>query len=127
MNAVTDKPLAHPEAAGTPTVYAFFMLVRTTTTWLKLTPEERFAFLREQIFPVLQQFPDVSMRFFDAEAFSGRVSDVILWETTRIYQYQALVEKLRETLFWGTYFDVIDIVPAIENAYRQFYPSFLPQ
>lgn len=99
----------------------FFMLVKTTATWLQISPKERFEFLEQTIAPILKKHPSVQMRFFDAEAFSGRFTDVLMWETTEIQEYQFLVEKLRETLFWGTYFDIVEIVPAIENAYANSY------
>jgi hypothetical protein len=35
--------------------------------------------------------------------------------------YQALVEELRETAFWGHYFEVVDIIASIENAYARHY------
>ena len=104
-----------------PANHAFFMQVRTTTDWLKLAPRERFAFLEEVIRPLLVKHPKVSMRFFDAEAFSAEVTDVILWETTEVMAYQAIVEDLRETMFWGSYFEVVGIVASIENAYAIHY------
>ncbi len=112
-------------APATPGVAAanhvFFMLVRTTSTWLSLPPSERFGFLGRVITPLLARYPAVSMRFFDSEAFTGQFSDVIMWETADVLAYQALVEELRETEFWGTYFDVCTIVPSIENAYARHY------
>lgn len=104
-----------------PANHTFFMLVRTTPTWLALTPTERFAFLGETIQPLLGRNPRVGMRFFDSEAFSSRYSDVIMWETEDLLAYQAVVEELRETPFWGAYFDVVEIVPSIENAYARHY------
>jgi Darcynin, domain of unknown function len=101
--------------------HTFFMLVKTTVTWLQISPRERFDFLEKTISPILKKHPSVQMRFFDAEAFSGRFTDVIMWETVEIQEYQFLVEKLRETLFWGTYFEVLEIVPAIENSYANYY------
>ncbi|MCA2977046.1 MAG: darcynin [Myxococcaceae bacterium] len=97
------------------------MLVKTTTAWLAKPPKERFAFLGASIEPILARHPAVKMRFFDAEAFSARVSDVIVWETQALGEYQAIVEALRETEFWGTYFEVVDIIPSIENAYASHY------
>ena len=101
--------------------HVIFMLVRTTPTWLALTPTERFAFLGEVIAPILGRHPDVSMRFFDSEAFHADYSDVVMWETESLLSYQAIVEELRETLFWGHYFEVADIVASIENAYALHY------
>ncbi len=97
------------------------MLVRTTNEWLALEPKARFAFLGEVIVPILQANPSVSMRFFDSEAFSGQYSDVVMWETADPMAYQAIVESLRETRFWGYYFEVRDIVASIENAYARHY------
>lgn len=61
------------------------------------------------------------MRFFDSEAFHAGCSDVVMWETVDINAYQSVVEELRTTKFWGTYFEVVEIVPAIENAYARHY------
>jgi hypothetical protein len=100
--------------------YVYFMLVKTTNTWLQFSVKERFKFLEETISPILQKHPTVAMRFFDSEAFSGRYTDVLLWETSDVQDYQSLVEDLRSTLFWGTYFEIMEIIPAIENAYALF-------
>ena len=93
------------------------MLVRTTTNWIALAPKDRFAFVATEIKPILERHRDVSMRFFDSEAFNGHFSDVILWETSGLLSYQAVVEELRETRFWDFYFEVREIIPSIENAY----------
>jgi Darcynin, domain of unknown function len=100
--------------------HVYFMLVKTTTTWLQFSVNERFKFLEETIAPILQKHPDVAMRFFDSEAFSGHYTDVLMWETSDVKGYQSLVEDLRATLFWDTYFEIIEIIPAIENAYALF-------
>ena len=101
--------------------YSIFMLVKTTNAWLELPPEERFAFLDTEIDPILEAHSQVKMRFYDTEGFNSRVSDVIIWETTDLEQYQSVVEKLRESEFWGTYFEVVEILPGIENAYARNY------
>lgn len=101
--------------------HTFFMLVRTTPAWIALTPPERFAFLDETIKPILGRHPGVSMRYFDSEAFHARYSDVIMWETPDLLAYQAIVEELRETRFWGDLFEIVEIVASIENAYARHY------
>jgi Darcynin, domain of unknown function len=100
--------------------HVYFMLVKTTTTWLQIPTDRRFEFLEETIKPILAKHPTVKMRFFDSEAFSGRFTDVLMWETAQVKDYQLLVEELRVTPFWGTYFKIVEIVPAIENAYAIF-------
>jgi chlorite dismutase len=101
--------------------YVYFMLVKTTNTWLQLSTKERFQFLETTISPILKKYPAVNMRFFDSEAFSGNYTDVLMWEASDVKDYQFIVEELRETLFWGAYFEIVEIVPAIENAYALYY------
>jgi Darcynin, domain of unknown function len=104
-----------------PVKHTFFMLVRTTREWIRLTPKERFAFVGEVIAPILQAHPAVTMRYFDSEAFSANVSDILMWETADVMAYQSVVEGLRETLFWGHYFEMREIVASVENAYAIHY------
>ncbi len=61
------------------------------------------------------------MRFFDTEFYAAEVTDVIVWETESLGDYQAIVEELRETPFWGVYSDVVSILPGVENAYADAY------
>lgn len=98
-----------------------FMLVKTTPTWLALPPKERFAFLDETIRPLLRAAEGVSLRFYDAEAFTTRASDIAVWDVVTIEAWQKFADKLRETPFWDTYFQVVEILPAIENAYARQY------
>jgi hypothetical protein len=99
----------------------YFMLVRTTPHWLSLSPDDRFKVFDEVITPALAAHPEVTMRFYDTEAFNSRATDVIVWETEEIMAYQAIVESLRESKWWGTYFEVVEILPGIENAYVRHY------
>ena len=101
--------------------FTLFMLVKTTPQWLALTPPERFAFVEKTIKPILGKHPEVKLRFFDVEAFAARFSDVLMWETADLERYQSLVEHLRETPFWDVYFQVLEILPGIENAYADHY------
>jgi hypothetical protein len=103
----------------------YFMLVKTTTTWLQIPVKERFEFYNQTIAPILAKYPSVKMRFFDSEAFSGHFTDVLMWETSEIKDYQFLIEELRETLFWGTYFEIVEIIPAIEDAHLLYYQDLL--
>ena len=117
----TTGTTTQPTTAHGAINHVFFMQVCTTPAWLALTPDERFAFLGETIAPILGRHPDVTMRFFDSEAFNARYTDVVMWETASILSYQAIVEELRETAFWGHYFEVVDIIASIENAYARHY------
>jgi hypothetical protein len=35
--------------------------------------------------------------------------------------YELLVEDLRETPFWDRYFQIVEILPGVENAYAKNY------
>lgn len=112
--------MTEPKPASPP-AHTIFMLVRATDAWLALPPKERFAFLGSTVAPILTLHPDTRLRFFDAEAYSARVSDVAMWQTSDLADYRALVDDLRETRFWGAYFEIIEIVPTVENDYARHY------
>ncbi len=107
----------------TASTYTIFMAVRATAAWLALPPSRRFAFLDDIVKPILARQPAVAMRFFDAEAYAARVSDIIMWTTGDLAAYQEVIEDLRDTPFWHVYFEILEIVPAIENAYRARRPA----
>lgn len=101
--------------------FTIFLMLQTQTAWLEKSPEERFAFLETTVKPILAKHPDVSLRFYDSEFYNSRVTDVAMLETSNLGAYNSLVEDLRETPFWGTYFDVVEVIPAVENAYADHY------
>lgn len=100
--------------------YTVFMLLRTTPAWLRLTREKRNAIAGEA-FGAAMKGDEVSMSYHDAEAFSGRATDVAVFRTRDLYAYYAVVERLRDSaLFTEPYFEVVDIIPTIEEGYRHF-------
>ncbi len=103
--------------------HTIFMAIRATAAWLAMPPAERFAFLGSTIMPILKKNPAVEMRFFDAEAYSARISDMVMWTTHDLAAYQEVVEDLRDTPFWHVYFEIMEIVPSIENAYQARRPA----
>ena len=119
--AATAALPAGAQDAPKPVDYAIFMQVKTTPAWLALTPDERFAFLGSVIEPVVADPSGVTFRFFDSEFFSAQVTDVIMWETQDLSAYRAVIEMLRETPFWDTYFEVVEITLSVENAYADAY------
>ena len=102
-------------------VFTIFLMLQTQGPWLDKSPEERFAFLETTVKPILMKHPDVSMRFYDSEFYNSRVTDVAVLETANLDSYHSFVEDLRETPFWGRYFDVVEVIPAVENAYADHY------
>ena len=99
-----------------------FMLVKTSPEWLGFSVERRFELLRETVTPILRKHAaDVRLRFFDVEFYSTRITDVWLWDARDHHAYQLLVEDLRETPFWDRYFQIVEILTGIENAYAKNY------
>ncbi|MEV1170805.1 darcynin family protein [Nonomuraea sp. NPDC049784] len=97
-----------------------FMLVKTTPEWLGLSVEQRVDVFRTEIVPAItSKVKDVRSRFYDTEFYSARVTDVWVWEARDHQAYQLLVEALRDTSFWDRYFEVVDLLVGVENAYAK--------
>lgn len=98
-----------------------FMLLRAQPSWLKLSRQARQDFIAAEVAPILARYPAVSLRFFDAEAFSGRCSDVAVWRVEDLKSWSFLMDGLRDTAFFAEpYFEVVDIIPALEDAYAEY-------
>ncbi|HUR08017.1 MAG TPA: darcynin family protein [Nonomuraea sp.] len=97
-----------------------FMLVKTTPEWLGLSVEQRVDVFRTEIVPAItSKVEDIRSRFYDTEFYSARVTDVWVWEARDHQAYQLLVEALRDTSFWDQYFEVVDLLVGVENAYAK--------
>ncbi|MFM0205181.1 hypothetical protein PQR53_35770 [Paraburkholderia fungorum] len=102
------------------TVLTVFMLVKTTPEWLGFSAGERFRLLREHVEPIIEMHADeVSLRFYDVEFYSARVTDIWVWDATSHHAYELLVEALRETPFWDRFFEIVEILPGVENAFAR--------
>ncbi len=99
-----------------------FMLVKTMPEWLGFTIDHRFELLSEHIEPILKKYKDnIRLRFYDVEFYATRVTDIWVWEARDHHAYQLLVEDLRETAFWDRYFQIVEILVGVENAYAKNY------
>lgn len=101
--------------------FTYFILLNATKHWLRLSRDERGSYFEKIITPISQRFADtLSFRFFDAEYFNANVSDVLMLETTNIQDYMLFIEYLRDTdIYTVPYFEIINIIPAKENAYKE--------
>lgn len=103
-------------------VMTVFMLVKTTRLWLDKPVEDRFAWGEAVLEPILKKHGDgVSLRFFDVEFYSARVTDIFVWSVDDRKAYEMLVEELRETEFWDKYFEIVEILAGVEDAYADNY------
>jgi Darcynin, domain of unknown function len=101
-----------------------FWMVKTTPAWLNmpaLGEGGRFDYVEKVLKPIIGKHRGAQLRFFDVEAFSAVCTDVMIWEVCVMADYNALVETLRETKFWDTYFQVIHILPSFEDGYADHY------
>ena len=106
-----------PEHAGNEDVMHFFMLVKTTRHWLDLPNEQRQAFFENEVYPIVAARPQVTVQYFEPEAFSARATDILVWRTSDISAWCAICDQLRETRFWDHYFEVLEILPSIQANY----------
>jgi len=110
------------EVQGDGAVLTVFMLVKTMPEWLGLASTQRFSELKKHLEPVVVKYKDsVTLRFYDVEFYSARVTDVWMWEAVSHHAYELLVEELRETPFWDRYFSDRGDLPGAENAYAKNY------
>ena len=101
--------------------YVFFILLRATPAWLRLSREQRRAMNAEHLVPLLAGGEAIRMRYFDAEAFSADCSDVMMVETDDPTRHYFFMEHLRDSpMFTVPYFEVEQIIPCIEDGYVQF-------
>lgn len=101
--------------------HTVFMLLRTTPAWLALNRPERRAFMDRVVRPILAKYPAVKIRYFDAESFHARCTDLAMWETPDLQQYTFAVDALRDTPFFGLpYFEIVDIIATQEEGYLHY-------
>lgn len=96
-----------------------FMLLKATTHWRTLDHDAQRAVFDDALVTVFNGFPDLRMRRFDAGAFHGRCTQVIVWELARgadVWQYEAAVDALHDRPFFGApLFEIVDVIPGIED------------
>jgi len=101
--------------------YVFFLLLRATPAWLRLSREQRRAKSAEHLTPLLAGNESVRMRYFDAEAFSAACSDVLMIEVDDPKHHYFFMERLRDSpMITIPYFEVEQIIPSIEDGYVEF-------
>jgi hypothetical protein len=100
--------------------FTIFILLRALPAWLSLPRAQRSAIATEALSVALAEAP-VTLRHYDAEAFSAFCSDLSVFETDDLGAFYFVMERLRDTpIFAVPYFDLIQILPAIEDGYRHF-------
>jgi len=99
--------------------YNVFVLLKTTPAWLAMSRSERDGF-SAAIMEAALAGTDIRVNHFDAEAFSGRCTDIAQFEASDLRTFYGVMERLRgSALFSVPYFEVVDIIPSIRNGYRE--------
>ncbi|MBX9705668.1 MAG: Darcynin 1 [Gammaproteobacteria bacterium] len=102
-------------------MFTLFLLVRANSNWLALTRQQRGKLFADHVMHHLQNQTKIHMRYFDAEAFHAKISDIIVIETSDLKCYYFWMEALRDSpIFAENYFTLIDVIPSIENGFSQY-------
>lgn len=102
--------------------YVFLVLLRATPQWLSLSRQQRRALTDQHLKPILQAHAgQLTMRYFDAEAFTAQCSDVMMTETQDPRHHYFFMEQMRDSpLLNVPYFDVVQVIPTIEDGYQAY-------
>ncbi|GAA0402001.1 darcynin family protein [Streptomyces luteireticuli] len=102
--------------------YGIVLTYTVTERWLALSREERNAMREAHLEPAFAAHADrVRARFFDAEAFSGRISDFVVLETEDLGAYYFLIEALRDTpVVAGGYLTFGEIFLGVEDGFHRY-------
>jgi hypothetical protein len=108
--------------------FTVIMLLKNAAAWEGLTVARAREWAQEALAPVLRKHASkVTLRFFDVEFYSPRVTDIWIWRTTDVNAYHHLLEDLRENPFWNRYFKVIETLAGVEETYaKNYYRELIP-
>ncbi|ELY4665205.1 darcynin family protein [Cronobacter muytjensii] len=92
-----------------------FMLVKANRSWLSASADERQRNIATFLSPLLAQYRGaLTLRYFDTEFYSARISDIWIWEAASHPVWQAFSEALRDTPFWNDFFEIKEILQGVE-------------
>lgn len=99
--------------------YTIFILANATAAWLRLSRVEHKTFSETEFADCLADFPSVSLRLFDAEAFTSRCSDVFMFTTSSLPDYCAVMDRIRSSkVMTEPYFEFVETITSVEDTYR---------
>jgi hypothetical protein len=105
----------------------FFMLLKATAHWRALDADAQRGAFDDALMIVFNRYPELRMSRFNADAFHGRCSHVIVWEASTdadVWQYVAAVEALHARPFFATpLFEIVDVIAAVEDDEDELLPG----
>jgi hypothetical protein len=94
----------------------FFMLLASTTRWRALDAGARREVFDAALSLVFNGYPDVRMTHYATGASRSHCTDMILWETTDVAQYEEAIEALAATpLFGAPLFEIVDVIAGVAD------------
>lgn len=101
--------------------YTYFLMLHALPAWLRLPRERRRELVAGHLQPLIASTEGLTVRHFDSEAFTAVCSDLMMIETGDPRQHYFFMERLRDSpLVCEPYFDIVQIVPALEDGYLEF-------
>ncbi|MBD0379560.1 darcynin family protein [Paenibacillus sedimenti] len=101
--------------------HCFVVLLEVDHTWLALPREARREYASELYEIIGHHADEVKVRYFDADAFSGKCTDFVICETQHIAAYYNMWEALKDTqAFSGGFYRIKDVIYGIQNAYQTY-------
>ncbi|MVO17197.1 darcynin family protein [Parasedimentitalea huanghaiensis] len=97
-----------------------FLFLRANPSWLQLTRKQRAKISKESLGATCSA-PGMKLRYFDAEAFHARISDIAMIEAEDPKAYYFAIEALRDSaLLAEGYFELLEIIPSYEDGFRAY-------
>ena len=104
----------------------FFMLLKATTHWRALDADAQRTIFDEALMTVFNGYPALRMSRFNASAFHGRCTHLIVWtliDGADEWQYEAAVDALHTRPFFAApLFEIVDVIPGIEDDEDELLP-----
>ncbi|NEW07001.1 Darcynin 2 [Paenibacillus sp. SYP-B3998] len=101
--------------------HCFVVLLEVDHTWLALSRDSRREYASELYEIIGSHAGEVNVRYFDADAFSGKCTDFVICETENTIAYHHMWEALKDSrAFCGGFYRIKDVVYGIQNAYQAY-------
>ena len=101
--------------------FTVFVHLKADLSWLALSRPARNEIVRDEVLPLLARHPLVAHRHFDAEAFSGAVSDIEVFTCDDPQAFYFFFEAFRDSpLIAKGYFAIQAIYPAYADGYQAY-------
>lgn len=117
VNHLAPPAGSPPAAARRP--LTVFMLLQARPAWTGLEPAARDAVADDALLRLCREHPQVRLRFY--EAGPGRCTDLLVWDADDAPAWHAAHAAMAShALLAGGYFEVLDLISATPDGWRDF-------